>query len=238
MSEWHEFLSPDGAPPLWPRPPRWQHDPDLMRELLVSNGLHGLLRTAQMSGPGQLPEPTDRCERCGKAGTQSMCMCGERYCSRECLLADWSGHQSICRVVYDNNMVQWVITKLEMKDTLCMAEFAAAHGQRALPPMKGGRGTAKQQRAEQRVVCAHCNAPGATFQCSACKLNTANYCSKDCQTQAWKGHKKACKAERKRLAAKAAPASATSLHLSSVPLSQEKSAVLEIGADGAYEVLG
>ena len=40
-------------------------------------------------------------------------------------------------------------------------------------------------------VCAKCSKP-ATMKCSKCKVVLTHYCSRECQRDDWKGHKKVC----------------------------------------------
>jgi MYND finger len=56
--------------------------------------------------------------------------------------------------------------------------------------------------------CAHCLREAAAKKCSRCK--TVRYCSKECQTAAWKAHKKECKAPAADGAAAGASASSSS----------------------------
>lgn len=49
-------------------------------------------------------------------------------------------------------------------------------------------------------VCASCNAPGARFVCSKCK--TTRYCSRECQSTAWREHKTVCVARKQAAASK------------------------------------
>ena len=127
MSEWNEFLGPDGIPPLWPHAPRWLRDRPYMRDLLTRNRMQTLIRTVEFSyGTFQPIVGGNECEMCGKDGAELICMCGERYCSKACQRADWANHRDMCRTIYDNNPVQCLVTKLEMKDTIDRAAWAAA----------------------------------------------------------------------------------------------------------------
>jgi MYND finger len=56
--------------------------------------------------------------------------------------------------------------------------------------------------------CAHCLREAAAKKCARCKA--VRYCSKECQTAAWKAHKKECKAPAADGSAAAAGASANS----------------------------
>ena len=62
------------------------------------------------------------------------CMCGEVWCSRECMKKDWvqtetrKGHRTICTVVFENGTVPGILTRLEMKRLLDPVEYAQAFG--------------------------------------------------------------------------------------------------------------
>lgn len=44
---------------------------------------------------------------------------------------------------------------------------------------------------DERAVCGHCHAAGATLRCSVCREQ--KYCSTECQSGHWKKHKPQCK---------------------------------------------
>ena len=66
----------------------------------------------------------------------------------------------------------------------------------ALIELLSGRGPANPPG----TVCDHCGKPAATVRkmlaCGVCQL--VRYCSSACQVAAWKGHKKACNAEKEK----------------------------------------
>ena len=61
-------------------------------------------------------------------------MCGEAFCSRECMAKDWKTHRQICETVYDNGMIATVVTQMEMTKRLTKAEMEQCLGRR--PPAR------------------------------------------------------------------------------------------------------
>ena len=65
----------------------------------------------------------------------SECMCGEVWCSRECMKKDWggghpvNGHQHICKTIFDNGgSLAALLTRMEMMKYLPAIDYARSFG--------------------------------------------------------------------------------------------------------------
>lgn len=74
----------------------------------MQNGTLSLLPTAG-SAPREAP---GKCDHCGKPCV-SECICGEHFCSRECLRKDWKAHRSMCEQVVEQAEFGTLITYIE-----------------------------------------------------------------------------------------------------------------------------
>jgi hypothetical protein len=89
------------------------------------------------SGRGQLisnyhaPSPSipRHCSRqsCQKL-CESVCDCGEAYCSQLCLKRDWKNHQNICEQVYENGFLRSTLNTMEMRESLSKKDYQQALG--------------------------------------------------------------------------------------------------------------
>ena len=69
-----------------------------------------------------------KCDKCKTPTSGECALCGEAFCSRECMLAT-EGHRRECEMVYENgNNCGAVVTLAEMMDVLTPEEFEAATG--------------------------------------------------------------------------------------------------------------
>lgn len=87
----------------------------------------------------------------------------------------------------DGNADPSIKSDLACKDTKC--------GPGAEKPCNATDPTPATER-----VCASCNAPSARFRCSKCK--DTHYCSRECQSAAWREHKKVCVARKQTVSSK------------------------------------
>ncbi|KAJ1447922.1 hypothetical protein M885DRAFT_541075 [Pelagophyceae sp. CCMP2097] len=112
------------------------------------------------------PPEAKLCDHCGCV-TACQCACGESFCSRACLAAEWKKHAGICSTVYENGTIAYTWFN--------QAEFGDERGPAAAP-----KGNA--------LCCSVCGVSGARSRCPQCR---AAYCGKWCQKVDWKtrGHK-------------------------------------------------
>eukprot|EP00729_Bicosta_minor_P013186 gene13186-22889_t len=84
----------------------------------------------------------------------SECMCGEVWCSRECMKKDWgsghpvNGHRHICEAIFDNSSLAAVLTRMEMMKYLPAIDYAQSFGVNPKPkpnPKPPSEGTPTQQ---------------------------------------------------------------------------------------------
>ncbi|KAL8618849.1 hypothetical protein ACOMHN_000856 [Nucella lapillus] len=116
----------------------------------------------------------DNLQKCGR------CF-GVYYCSKDCQRLDWTTHRKVC---------------------LALAAYSSAKRaeQDQTTPDKGVAGGAKTSDGDSESgsspepgdTCKNCKCKGQSFKtCSRCSAVT--YCSKDCQRNDWKVHKKKCR---------------------------------------------
>ena len=112
--EWAErILVPSG----WNPPPGLSDKDVVTKEAFFKscgNGTAGGMATEYTRPKIPIPRKCDNC----KKECMSVCACGEAYCSRKCLRENWKDHKRICATIYDNNRMNQVLTKLEMKSEL------------------------------------------------------------------------------------------------------------------------
>jgi hypothetical protein len=114
--------------------------------------------------------PPGECSRpgCESRFPQLKCRrCGVRYCQKECQAAHWNAHKEVCteqKAAVDSGVAARCVGAADMQDVeAAMAALHVSH------------------------PCVVCGAEGRLHCC-----NSTWYCSKPCQAQAWKQHKKAC----------------------------------------------
>ena len=109
--EWAErILVPSG----WNPPPGLSDKDTVTKEAFFKscgNGTAGGMANDYTRPKIPIPRKCDHC----KMECMSVCACGEAYCSRKCLRENWKDHKRICATVYDNNRMNQVLTKFEMK---------------------------------------------------------------------------------------------------------------------------
>jgi len=123
-----------------------------------------------------------RCYRCDKV-CDSECICGETFCSRDCLILEYELHQRSCHEVRNAHLEAIIITLFEFKEL--RADELRAYDFDGNPE--------DRLRSRTYKVCGHCSiAPEVPLKCSGCGVQT--YCSEDCQKLHWKKvHKHICK---------------------------------------------
>ena len=128
-------LTSDGRPFLWPRAPRWPYDAAYLAQLCQSVGPPALIMS--MAGHQRKIDEAHRnrhglagiCDHCRKTGVSSECgICGEIFCSHDCLRAAWDDHKSICATVYANASLAATLTQIEFKQSLSLDELRQAAG--------------------------------------------------------------------------------------------------------------
>jgi hypothetical protein len=158
---------------------------------------------------GHLIKHTKYCHTCGKFGDTTKrepdmlhCPCNLlRYCSKECSVKDWPRHKE----EHKRQMLAQAEAFEAEQDTeaaLAAEVDQAAEAERAAEPERAAEADraameASVQEALSKLSmaastqnsCAHCGAP-ATQKCTRCKA--VFYCSKACQHNDWKKHKKQC----------------------------------------------
>ena len=106
--------------------------------------------------------------------------------------AAFSGHEKICGVLLGAGAR--LDAKLNNGETPLMLAQEEHPSNTALIELLSGRGPANPPG----TVCDHCGKPASAVRkmlaCGVCQL--VRYCSSACQVAAWKGHKKACAAEK------------------------------------------
>ena len=128
-----------------------------------------------------------KCDTC-KVSCTSECMCGEAYCSRECMRKDWACHRATCMLIYDNNTMGWALTQFEMHGRLSKAQFDAALRGGSVSAMSDTQGGLRKVAA---AACSNCNNSDKKMKiCGKCRL--VSYCSPECQKADWKQHKSSC----------------------------------------------
>ena len=74
-----------------------------------------------------IPPIPRTCDHCKKV-CESVCDCGEAYCSQLCQKQAWKNHCKICAQVFENGTLRSTMNRLEMQDTLSRQEMGKAQG--------------------------------------------------------------------------------------------------------------
>ena len=115
-----------------------------------------------------------KCEQCQRAS----------YCSRECLDMHWRFHNVICnKVKQDEYMVS-------LKKTTTSSKFVQGTDSCADTVSKREEASMKDVRSVPSIgsQCARCKKPAVIL----CQCQQVFYCSKECQTLEWPGHREKC----------------------------------------------
>jgi len=150
--------------------------PPCTSKKFVEKYIGHLMATPRVAGfkPAPPTFPT-KCDSCKKVCTSECAICGEIYCSRECMRKSWKDH-----------------------NVLSPAKVSEAFGAR---PAHDATSSSASHGApsDGLLVCRaeNCEASNPNKRCSAC--TQVGYCSKKCQKSDWRRHKKECLEMRKQV---------------------------------------
>ena len=74
-----------------------------------------------------VPPIPRKCDHCEKV-CESVCDCGEAYCSQLCQKQAWKNHRNICEQVFENGSLRSTMNRAEMQDTLSRQDMGKAQG--------------------------------------------------------------------------------------------------------------
>ncbi|CAD7696965.1 unnamed protein product [Ostreobium quekettii] len=170
------------------------------------------MQRAMIQDPMKVDTNRGTCERCGVSGCLRRCpKCDTAfYCSRKCERTDARRHRAECQAIADGEGDEGGSGEETGTPTLG-GEAARQPGveeghQSKAAAAKGSSGSGEKSTVSKQLTCHHCGTAGAKKKCGGC--NKTFYCSRECQRQDWKRHRKECNQDAKPGAKATAPLSA------------------------------
>ena len=148
------------------------------------------------------------CICCNKRSGNSMCTCEcglATYCNKECQLSDWKNHKSLCPKSTKNKAKAEAEARARARarakieaDAKAEAEAEARAKAEAEAEAEARAKTKTKVEARENdiselnpILCSNLDCINiGSLQCVKCKCT--KYCSRECQKQNWKKHKKIC----------------------------------------------